>query len=164
MGICLNDEYFMKEALKEAKLALKEGSWPIGCVIVLNDKIISRAHNKVYLKSDRLAHAEVLALQKAKKSLFDLKSGATIYTTYEPCPMCLGAIVICRLKRVVSGIDVDESGAMHLRSSFPKRFNDKEHSLEHKTGVLAKESYKLFMQSPLVKRMIKRGKIEVNVP
>jgi tRNA(adenine34) deaminase len=152
----------MREALKEAKIALKNGSWPIGCVIVLDGKIIARAPSSVVAKKSRLAHAEMIALSKAKKFLFDFKTRVTVYTTYEPCPMCLGAIVICRAKRVVSGINVDGSGGMKLLKSFPRQYNDDSHKLEHTKGVLAKECYKLFMKSPLVQKMIAKGQIKVS--
>jgi tRNA(adenine34) deaminase len=154
----------MREALKEAKIALKEGSWPIGCVIVLDNKIIARAPSSVIAKRNRLAHAEMLALAKAQKYLFDLKSRVTVYTTYEPCPMCLGAIVIMRAKRVVSGINVDGSGGMELLKSMPRQYNDNKHKIEHTKGVLAKECFELFMKSPLVQEMIEKGRIKVVKP
>lgn len=160
----MDDEYFMREALKEAKIALKNGSWPIGCVIVLNNKIIGRAPSSVVTKKNRLAHAEMIALTKARKYLFDFKNRVTVYTTYEPCPMCLGAIVICRAKRVVSGINVDGSGGMKLLKSIPRQYNDNSHKIEHTNGVLAKECYELFMKSALVKQMIKDGSIKVTKP
>lgn len=160
----MNDEYFMKEALKEAKIALKNGSWPIGCVIVLNNRIIGRAPSSVIAKKNRLAHAEMIALTKARKHLFDFKNRVTVYTTYEPCPMCLGAIVICRANRVVSGINVDGSGGMKLLKSMPRQYNDDSHKIKHTKGVLAKECYELFMQSPLVKKMIREGSIKITKP
>lgn len=152
----------MNEALKEARLALKEDSIPIGCVIVLNGKIIARAHCTAQHKRDRTAHAEMLALKKAQNILFDLKSRPTVYTTYEPCPMCLGALVIHKVKRVVYGINVDGSGAMYLLKDFPKHYNDKQHKIAYKKGVLAKESYEIFMQSPLVKELIAKKQIKVS--
>lgn len=164
MGLNLDDKYFMREALKEAKIALKEGSWPIGCVIVLDNKIIASAPSSVVIKKNRLAHAEMIALTKAQKYLFDLKSRVTVYTTYEPCPMCLGAILICKAERVVSGINVDGSGGMKLLSSLPKQYDDEDHKLKHTKGVLAKECYELFMKSPLVQKTIANGGIKVVKP
>jgi tRNA(adenine34) deaminase len=147
----------MKEALKEAKLALAHGSWPIGCVIVLNNRIIGRAYNQVFPRNDRMAHAEILALQKAQKTLFNLKSRATLYVTYEPCAMCLGAMVIFRVKRVVSGINIDKSGAMHLGKPVSKLYLIGDHDIKHSSGLLAKESYDIFMQSPHAQKLVEKG-------
>lgn len=98
------DEKFMKEALKQAKKAYDLGEVPIGCVIVYNDKIISRAYNKRNTKKSTLSHAELLAIEKASKVMGDWRlEDSTMYITLEPCQMCAGAIVQARIKRVVLG-------------------------------------------------------------
>ena len=158
----MTDENFMKEAIKEAKIALSEGNWPIGCVIVLDGKIISRAHNKVYSNKDKLAHAEMLALNKAKDILRENKREATLYTTYEPCPMCFGASILSRIKRVVSGIDLDNSGAMHLKENLPLLFKQDRFYVEFTNGILADECYRVFIKGEPAKKLMKKGLIRKN--
>ena len=76
----------MREALKEARIALGRNDWPIGCVIVLDDLIIARAHSQSYSIKDRLAHAELLAMRECTNLLWDNKDKTTLYSTYKPCP------------------------------------------------------------------------------
>ncbi len=155
------DEDYMLESLKEAEIALKEGNIPIGCVIVRNNKIISRDHNQIYTLKDRLAHAEILALKKVQKELYDNKRQATIYTTYEPCPMCLGAIVLSRLKRVVYGVDLDNSGAINLLDNFPLLFQGKKWKPEYTAGVLADQCKDVFMKSWFAESMREKGLLKI---
>jgi tRNA(adenine34) deaminase len=94
----------MKEAMKQAKKALKAGDVPIGCVIVYEDKIIARGYNKRNAKKTTLAHAELLAMAKASKVIGDWRlEDCTMYVTLEPCQMCAGAIVQARIPKVVIG-------------------------------------------------------------
>ena len=151
----MDDEYFMKEALKEAEIALKEGNWPIGCVIVLNGKIIARAHNQVYSKKDKLAHAEMLSIKQVQDILRENQDKATLYTTYEPCPMCFGAIILNKIKRVVSGIDLDNSGAMYFRENLPLLFKQDKFSVEFTNGILADECHEVFIKGKPTKKLIK---------
>lgn len=155
----MDDEYFMKEALKEAEIALKEGNWPIGCVIVLNGKIIAHAHNQVYSKKDKLAHAEMLSIKQVQDILRENQDKATLYTTYEPCPMCFGAIILNRIKRVVSGIDLDNSGAMYFRENLPLLFKQNKFSVEFTNGILADECHEVFIKGKPTKKLIKEGLI-----
>ena len=98
------DEKYMKEAMKQAKKAAAIEEVPIGCVIVYKDKIIARGYNKRNLKKNTLAHAEILAMNKASKVLGDWRlEECTLYVTLEPCPMCAGAIVQARIPKVVIG-------------------------------------------------------------
>ena len=98
------DEFFLKEAIKQAKKAGEIGDVPIGCVIVFEDKIIARAYNRRNKDKSTLAHAEIIAIKKACKKLGDWRlEGCTMYITLEPCPMCAGAIIQSRIKRVVLG-------------------------------------------------------------
>jgi tRNA(adenine34) deaminase len=98
------DEKYMKEALKQAKKALKAGDVPIGCVIVYEDRIIARGYNKRNAKKTTLAHAELLAMAKASKVIGDWRlEDCTMYVTLEPCQMCAGAIVQARIPKVVIG-------------------------------------------------------------
>lgn len=98
------DNYFLKEAVKQAKKAGKIGDVPIGCVIVFEDKIIARAYNRRNKDKSTLAHAEIIAIKKACKKFGDWRlEDCTMYITLEPCPMCAGAIIQSRIKRVVLG-------------------------------------------------------------
>ena len=98
------DNYFLKEAVKQAKKAGEIGDVPIGCVIVFEDKIIARAYNRRNKDKSTLAHAEIIAIKKACKKLGDWRlEDCTMYITLEPCPMCAGAIVQSRIKKVVLG-------------------------------------------------------------
>lgn len=101
---CLQDEYFMKQAMAQAKKAAALGDVPIGCVIVYEGAIIARGYNRRNADSSVLSHAEIIAVKKACKKLRDWRlEGCTMYVTLEPCPMCAGAIVQARIPRVVIG-------------------------------------------------------------
>lgn len=98
------DLEFMQIALKEAKSAAKIGEIPVGAVIVKNNKIISKAFNKRETKKNVLAHAEILAINKACKKLKNWRLlGCTIYITLEPCIMCAGAILNSKIERIIYG-------------------------------------------------------------
>lgn len=97
-----NDDFYMKLALNESLKALKSGDVPIGCVIVKDDKIISKAYNKKEKLNNVTKHAEIIAIEKACKKLKTWHlDECTIYTTMEPCLMCSGAIIQSRIKKIV---------------------------------------------------------------
>ncbi len=100
-----DDVYFMKEALKEAKLS--DTDVPVGAVVVMNGKVISRAHNERRMKQCEdalIAHAEILALKRASLSLNRIHlEQCTLYVTLEPCPMCAGAILLSGISRCCFG-------------------------------------------------------------
>ena len=105
-------EYFMRKALKEAEKALAIDEVPIGCVIVLNDKIIARAHNVKETTNNPCGHAEILAIQKACKKFNNWRlENCDIYVTIEPCIMCVGAIIQSRLHSVFYGSKDFKGGA-----------------------------------------------------
>jgi len=105
-------ENFLVAAIEEAKIALFVGEVPVGAVIVKDGKIISRAHNLRETLRDPLAHAEVLAIKKACEAVGDWRlTGCELYVTLEPCPMCAGAIVQSRIKRVHIGTFDPKAGA-----------------------------------------------------
>jgi len=107
-----SDEYFMKQALLQAELAFEENEVPIGAVVVHENRIIGRAHNQREQLNDPTAHAEVLALTQASAALGTWRlTGATMYVTLEPCPMCAGALVNARVDRLVYGADDTKAGA-----------------------------------------------------
>ena len=99
-----SDEYFMREALRQARRALAADEVPIGAVVVREGEIISRAWNQVEMLKDATAHAEMLAITQAEAAVGDWRlNDCDLYVTKEPCPMCAGAIVHARLRRVVFG-------------------------------------------------------------
>lgn len=116
---------FMNEALNEAYEGIKNNhGGPFGCVIVKNGKIIGRGHNRVVINKDPTAHGEVEAIRHACKELntFDL-SGAELYTTAEPCPMCKGAILWANIKKVYYGCNILDSDKIGFRDDkFYKMF------------------------------------------
>lgn len=98
----MNSKYFMNEAINEAKKAYKKQEVPVGCVIVVDDKIVARAHNLRHNENNSLYHAEILAISRACKKLGRcILDDATIYVTLEPCIMCGGAIIQSRMKKLV---------------------------------------------------------------
>ena len=131
-----NDEKFMKLALAEAQKGLARGEVPVGAVIVLDGRVIARAHNKPVSLSDPSAHAEILALRKAAKKLGNYRlTGAEMYVTIEPCVMCAGAILNARIKRIVFGASDPKGGAVVslFRMLEDKRLN---HSVEVVCGIM----------------------------
>ena len=102
----MQDEKFMREALAEARLAAEAGEMPVGCVIVMDNQIIARAHNECESAHDPTAHAEMLAIRRAAQAVGGWRlDRAALYVTLEPCPMCAGAIMQSRIKRLVFGAD-----------------------------------------------------------
>ena len=137
--IPLDDQKWMKEALKEAKLAFSKKEVPIGAVVVYEDHIIGRGHNQIESLNDATAHAEILAITAASNALNSWRlSGATLYVTVEPCIMCAGAISLARLDRVVFGAFDPKKGAVGSLYNILKddRLN---HQVEISSGVLEKE-------------------------
>ncbi|HEY6062032.1 MAG TPA: nucleoside deaminase [Chitinophagaceae bacterium] len=107
----MTDEYYMMQAIKEAKKAFEDGEVPVGAVVVIHDKIIARGYNMVEKLNDPTAHAEMIALTSA----FNLLGAkyipeATLYITVEPCFMCAGAIYWSKLGKIVYGADDEKSG------------------------------------------------------
>lgn len=133
------DQYYMKEAIRQAKKAAAAGDVPIGCIIVMDGKIIARAYNKRNKQKTALGHAELLAIGKASKKTGDWRlDGAVMYVTLEPCQMCAGAIIQARIARVVIGAMNPKAGCagsildlLHI-----KQFN---HQAEVTKGILEKE-------------------------
>lgn len=106
----MTDEYYMQQALKEAQKAFDKDEVPIGAVIVMQDRIIARAHNQVELLNDSTAHAEVLALTTAYNFLGSkYLPDATLYVTIEPCLMCSGALYWSKIGRIVFGAPDDKN-------------------------------------------------------
>ena len=134
-----SDESFMKQAVKQAKKAYDKLETPIGCVIVHEDKIIARGYNKRNMKKHTLAHAEILAINKASKVLGDWRlEDCTMYVTLEPCPMCAGAIVQARIPRVVIGSMNPKAGCAGSVLNLLQQ-DGLNHQVEVTKGVLAEE-------------------------
>ncbi len=109
--LIFTDDYFMKEALKEARQAFKQGEVPVGAIIVSNEKIIARSHNMVEILNDATAHAEILVITAAENYLGSkYLNECTLYVTLEPCIMCAGAMDLCRLGRLVFGTKDPKKG------------------------------------------------------
>lgn len=137
------DLEFMKSALDEARAAASRGDVPIGAVVVLNEKIVSRAGNRTILDCDPTAHAEVVALREAARKIGNHRLlGTTLYVTIEPCAMCAGAMIQARVSRLVYGADDPKAGA--VRSCFSILEHEKlNHRVDVTSGVLAEESVEL---------------------
>lgn len=140
------DEYFMRQAMREAEAAGREGEVPIGCVIVKDGKVIGRGRNSMETLKDPTAHAEILALGAASGAVQNWRlEGCTLYATLEPCPMCAGAILNGRVSRVVFGARDKRLGA--LGSTYDilagNPINRKVEVLE---GVLADECLELLKE------------------
>lgn len=134
-----SDESFMKQAVKQAKKAYDKLETPIGCVIVHEDKIIAKGYNKRNMKKNTLAHAEILAINKASKMLGDWRlEDCTMYVTLEPCPMCAGAIVQARIPRVVIGSMNPKAGCAGSVLNLLQQ-DGLNHQVEITKGVLAEE-------------------------
>ena len=132
------DAHWMHQALLEAKKAAALGEIPAGAVIVRDEQVIARAHNRRELDQDAMAHAEVLCIQQACRVLNSWRlSGCTLYVTLEPCPMCSGAIINSRLDRVVYGAKDDKAGcAGSVADLFVMPFN---HTPVIRSGILEEE-------------------------
>ena len=133
------DETWMAEALAEARKAAADGEVPIGAVVVYDGRIVGRGRNARETRRDPTAHAEVLALQEAARSLQRWRlTGATVYATLEPCPMCAGALVNARVDRLVYAVPDPKAGAAGTLFDVPRdpRLN---HRVEVVSGVMAEE-------------------------
>ena len=124
----MKEKFFMKNAVEEAeKGVVSNNGGPFGAVIVKDDKIIASAHNEVLKTKDPTAHAEILAIRKASKVLgsFDF-SGCSIYSTCEPCPMCLSAILWAKISRLYYGCTSKDAARIGFRD---------EHIYKHIKGL-----------------------------
>jgi tRNA(adenine34) deaminase len=107
----MNDEYFMQQALRQAQAAFEADEVPVGAVVVVEKKIISRGHNQVEKLADPTAHAEMIALTSAFHFLgAKYLPDATIYITVEPCLMCAGALYWSKIGRIVYGASDEKNG------------------------------------------------------
>lgn len=152
------DELFMKEAIKEAEKALEKREVPIGAVIVKDGEIIARGHNIRETSQRSITHAEILAIDEACEKLGSWRlEDTTLYVTLEPCPMCAGAIIQSRIKKVVYGAKDPKAGCagtlMNLLND--NRFN---HQTDVELGILEEECG--VMLSTFFKQLRERKKKE----
>jgi len=132
------DVFFMNQALLCAQKADKLNEVPVGCVIVYKGKVIARGYNRRERKKNPLAHAEIIAIEKAAKKLGGYRLlDCTMYVTLEPCPMCAGAIINARIPRLVFGAHDKKAGCFGSVHDFNiSGFN---HTLDIKSGVCKQE-------------------------
>lgn len=141
-----DDESYMRMALDEACEAAPSGDVPVGCIIVLEGNVIGRAHNLREALQDPTAHAEIVALRQAASAVGRWRlDGAAVYCTVKPCPMCAGALVNARVRRLVYGVTDPKSGACGSIFDILRepRLN---HRVEVTGGVLADEALALLRE------------------
>ena len=132
-----NDEYFMKQALNEAKIAYENNEVPVGAIVVANKKIIAKCHNRTEQLNDVTAHAEIQAITAASEYLgAKYLKGCTMYVTLEPCPMCVGALYWSQISKIVIGASDSHRGFRVMNT----KLHPKTKVID---GVLAKESKSL---------------------
>ncbi|MGD8538188.1 MAG: tRNA adenosine(34) deaminase TadA [Candidatus Aminicenantes bacterium] len=135
-------ESFMREALLEAERAAENDEVPVGAVVISDEKILSRAHNKTISLNDPTAHAEILAIREACRKRENYRiSDCDLYVTLEPCVMCLGAVLQARIRRLIFGALDPKSGAVESIMTLP--FDRMNHSIEIEGGILAEECGKI---------------------
>lgn len=133
----LQDEYWMRLAQQEARKAEAIGEVPVGAVVVKDNELIATGFNQVISRHDSSAHAEILALRAAGDSIQNYRLvECTLYVTLEPCPMCCGALVHARFKRVVFGAADYKTGAMGSVMNLAQH-ESLNHQLQIQGGVLA---------------------------
>jgi tRNA(adenine34) deaminase len=142
----MDHENFMREAIAEATHAFQKGDVPVGAVAVRDGQIIGRGHNRKEELRDPTAHAEMIALQEAARTLGGWRLiGVTLYCTMEPCPMCAGAMVQARLPRLVYAVDDPKAGAAGSVMDL-LRNEQLNHRVEVISGVLAEEAGELMQE------------------
>jgi tRNA(adenine34) deaminase len=136
---CIQDEHFMREALKEAEIAFSLGEVPVGCVIVRDDEIIARGHNMTETLKDPTVHAEMNALREAAEKLGGWRlPGCSVYVTCEPCAMCAGAMIWARIEELYIGTDDPKAGACGSVLNVAAN-DDLNHQIRVERGILREE-------------------------
>ncbi|HOD12937.1 MAG TPA: tRNA adenosine(34) deaminase TadA [Candidatus Omnitrophota bacterium] len=144
-----NDEYFMREALRQAKIAFDADEVPIGAVVVHQNRIVARAHNQVEVLKDPTAHAEIVAITQAANTLSSKwLNDCKLYVTIEPCSMCAGALVLARIKTLYFGAKDPKAGAcgsclnIANHTALNHRMNVVEGILAQECGALISDFFK----------------------
>jgi tRNA(adenine34) deaminase len=141
--IKVDHDYFMEKALEEAQLAFEESEVPVGAVVVKDNRIIGRGHNRTVALKDATAHAEIIAITSAEEKIGDWRlDDCILYSTIEPCAMCAGAAVLSRIKTVVYGAKDTRFGACGTLFEIPtdRRLN---HRIKIIPGIMEAESAEL---------------------
>jgi tRNA(adenine34) deaminase len=141
-----SDVEWMREALKEAEKAFEAGEVPVGAVVVDQGRVIGRGHNRIEGLKDATAHAEIIAIGAASEARGDWRlDGATLYVTVEPCMMCLGALFLSRVSKLVFGISDRRAGSCGGASGAGvPRYMDRDLPVEG--GVLEAECRSLLLE------------------
>jgi tRNA(adenine34) deaminase len=155
----LDREGLMREALEQAALARDDGDWAIGCVIALRGDVIARGRNRVNSSRNRMAHAEVDALSRIQDKYFEhtYNGEMVIATTFEPCIMCFGAVVLNGIRHIVSGVNLDDSGASAMADGLPPYFQQERYRTTLETGVLEKECAEMWASGKAAQAMLANG-------
>jgi tRNA(adenine34) deaminase len=137
------DEKWMRCAMKEAMIAQNKGEVPVGSILIKDSQIIAKAHNCPISNNDPTAHAEIEVLRKAGKILQNYRlPKTTLYTTLEPCTMCLGAIIHARIERIVFAASDPKSGAFgSSKNLISKKISN--HLVKVSGGILEQENQKI---------------------
>lgn len=132
-----SDEYFMRKALSEAKIAFDKGEIPVGAVVVAKNQVISKSHNLTELLNDVTAHAEMQSITAAANFLGGkYLKGCTIYITLEPCQMCAGALYWSQIDRIVFGADDPQRGFRAMGTKLHPKTEVQSGVLEHECAEL----------------------------
>lgn len=154
----MNENKFMQLAIKEAQNGIRKGhGGPFGAVIVKNGVIIGKGHNQVVKKNDPTCHGEMMAIHQACKTIqsFDL-SGCEIYTTGEPCPMCLSAILWANISKVYYGCNIEDTEKIGFRDSVFYQFQKDESARKQFAKELDREAcLKLYEEYLSIEKKIK---------
>ena len=138
-----DSNYFMQKAIDEAKLGLNKGEVPVGAVIVIDNKIIARAHNLTETLCDVTAHAEILAITAASNFLgCKYLHDCTLYVTLEPCPMCLGALYWSQISRIVYSAKDKKNEFNGYKSKIHPKTTIEGGVLANQTEIMLKEFFK----------------------
>ena len=138
-----DSNYFMQKAIDEAKLGLNKGEVPVGAVIVIDNKIIARAHNLTETLCDVTAHAEILAITAASNFLSSkYLHDCTLYVTLEPCPMCLGALYWSQISRIVYSAMDKKNEFNGFQSKIHPKTTIEGGVLADQTEIMLKEFFK----------------------
>jgi tRNA(Arg) A34 adenosine deaminase TadA len=146
----VQDEDLMRRAISKACSGIRKGQTPFGACVVRNGKVVSCEHNRVWMNMDITAHAEILAIRKACRTLSTVDlSGCTVFSTCEPCPMCFSACHWAGISRIVYGAEIDDAkdhgfNELFIPSATMNRYDDKR--VEIRGSVLRDECVDLFIK------------------
>ncbi|MGQ9801032.1 MAG: tRNA adenosine(34) deaminase TadA [Candidatus Saccharicenans sp.] len=154
--IVKDDVYFMRLALAEARKAASRGDVPVGAVLVAGEQVLARGHNRPLASADPTAHAEIVVLRRAARKAANYRlPGSTLYVTVEPCPMCLGAIIQARVKKLIFATEDPKAGAVVSRLKF--NLSAANHRPEIRSGLCREEASQL-LKDFFKKRRLKKNK------